>query len=187
MVKLYFICWNYSLSSGLHQAITWAKGDPDLCCHLASLDHNELKGIPYCWPSEQQIHFTSSFSTHVCLGPAMRRHQELFSEWDSSIVCPLFWLWFRFGSIIFWYSLSKVKSNQSFLIIYITIKMSSKGTKHWNWSHHSNSLQLDQLLDHFVYAPSQWETTLQYNVISHWLGTCTAWPLQLFKPCHTTH
>ena len=27
--------------------------------------------------------------------------------------------------------------------------------------------------DHFAYAPSQWETTLQYNVTSHWLGTHT--------------
>ena len=25
------------------QAITWAKVDPDLCCHMASLDHNGLK------------------------------------------------------------------------------------------------------------------------------------------------
>ena len=27
--------------------------------------------------------------------------------------------------------------------------------------------------DHFVYAPSQWETTLQCNVVSHWLGAFT--------------
>ena len=27
--------------------------------------------------------------------------------------------------------------------------------------------------DHFVYAPSQWETTLQCNVVSHWLGAYT--------------
>ena len=29
--------------------------------------------------------------------------------------------------------------------------------------------------DHFVYVPSQWETTLQYNIISYWLGTYTKW------------
>ena len=30
--------------------------------------------------------------------------------------------------------------------------------------------------NHFVvYAPSQWETTLQCNIVSHWLGTCTKW------------
>ena len=31
---------------------------------------------------------------------------------------------------------------------------------------------------HFVYAPSQWETTLHCNVVSHWLGTyvlCISW------------
>ena len=27
--------------------------------------------------------------------------------------------------------------------------------------------------DHFMYAPSQWETTLQCNVVSHWLGAYT--------------
>ena len=26
--------------------------------------------------------------------------------------------------------------------------------------------------DHFAYAPSQWETRLQRNVVSHWLGAC---------------
>ena len=31
--------------------------------------------------------------------------------------------------------------------------------------------------DHFVYAPSQWETTLQCNVVSHWLGAYTKWSL----------
>ena len=31
--------------------------------------------------------------------------------------------------------------------------------------------------DQFVYAPYQWETTLQCNVVSHWLGTYTKWSL----------
>ena len=38
-------------------------------------------------------------------------------------------------------------------------------------------LHLDR--DHFVYAPSQWETTLQCNVVSHWLGAFTKWALLL--------
>ena len=33
-------------------------------------------------------------------------------------------------------------------------------------------------LDHFVNAPSQWETTLHRNFVSHWLGTFTKWSLQ---------
>ena len=32
--------------------------------------------------------------------------------------------------------------------------------------------------DHFVYAPSQWETTLHCNVISHWLGADVYAPSQ---------
>ena len=31
--------------------------------------------------------------------------------------------------------------------------------------------------DHSVYVPIQWETTLQCNVVSHWLGTYTKWSL----------
>ena len=31
--------------------------------------------------------------------------------------------------------------------------------------------------DYFVYAPSQWETTLQCNIASHWLDAYTKWCL----------
>ena len=31
---------------------------------------------------------------------------------------------------------------------------------------------------HFVYAPSQWETTLHCNVVSHWLGGYAKWSLE---------
>ena len=31
--------------------------------------------------------------------------------------------------------------------------------------------------DHFVYVPNQWQTTLQCNVVSYWLGTYTKWSL----------
>ena len=39
--------------------------------------------------------------------------------------------------------------------------------------------KLGKTRDHFVYAPSQWETTLQYNVVSHWLGAYTKWSLKI--------
>ena len=32
-----------------------------------------------------------------------------------------------------------------------------------------------------MHAPGQWETTLQCNVVSHWLGTCKKWSLG--HPC----
>ena len=34
--------------------------------------------------------------------------------------------------------------------------------------------------NHFVYVPSQWETTLHCNVVSHWLGAYTKWSM-LFR------
>ena len=38
--------------------------------------------------------------------------------------------------------------------------------------------------DHFVYAPSQWETTLHCNVASHWLGTYAKWFLETYYDWH---
>ena len=42
---------------------------------------------------------------------------------------------------------------------------------------HSKSVYIswDIFRDHFVHAPSPWQTTLQYNVVSHWLGAYTNW------------
>ena len=37
----------------------------------------------------------------------------------------------------------------------------------------------DTYIDHFVYAPSQWEMPLQCNVIYHWLDAYTKWSLHL--------
>ena len=33
--------------------------------------------------------------------------------------------------------------------------------------------------DHSVYGPSQWQTALQCNAVSHWLGPYTEWSLHL--------
>ena len=41
------------------------------------------------------------------------------------------------------------------------------------WKHGTEN----KLANHFVYAPSQWEMTLQYNSVYHWLGVCTKWSL----------
>ena len=57
------------------------------------------------------------------------------------------------------------------------VTMTGHRSKHVYWfigsvkEHHFNVL----LRDNFVYVPSQWETTLQYNVVSHWLGACSEW------------
>ena len=41
--------------------------------------------------------------------------------------------------------------------------------------------------DHFVCAPSQWEMSLHWNVISHWLGTFKKWSLfdRKLPPIHS--
>ena len=36
------MAWCLMLGAVRQQAITWANVDPDLCCHMASLGHNEL-------------------------------------------------------------------------------------------------------------------------------------------------
>ena len=47
----------------------------------------------------------------------------------------------------------------------------------------SDAWKVNIYRDHFVCAPSQWETTLQYNVVSHWLGAYTKWSLQITFCC----
>ena len=42
---------------------------------------------------------------------------------------------------------------------------------------HSTYYKIDTGRDHFAYAASQWETTLQCNVVSHWLGAYSKWYL----------
>ena len=48
----------------------------------------------------------------------------------------------------------------------------------WNWKHTSGWLTSPIRYGyHSVYAPSQWETALQWNAISHCLGAYTEWSL----------
>ena len=37
------------------------------------------------------------------------------------------------------------------------------------------AILMNVVKDCFVYAPSQWETTSQCNIVSHWLSTYTIW------------
>ena len=52
---------------------------------------------------------------------------------------------------------------------------------------------IGRVKDDFVFAPSEWETTLQCNVVSHWLGACTTSSMHVItdlqhtsSPYHTT-
>ena len=50
--------------------------------------------------------------------------------------------------------------------------------KHWPIVHNVSKHSLCPTnWDDCVYAPSQWETTLQCNVVSHWLGAYKKWSL----------
>ena len=53
----------------------------------------------------------------------------------------------------------------------------------WKWSdliaNCGISIKAHTCRDNFVYAPSQSETTLQCNVISHWLSAYIKWSLQM--------
>ena len=40
--------WLVNIGSGRQQAITWANVNPNLCCHMASLGHNELTILGCC-------------------------------------------------------------------------------------------------------------------------------------------
>ena len=61
----------------------------------------------------------------------------------------------------------KIIDNEFSVIYYMVIKLMLKQKGHWvHWNGNSN---------HFVYAPSQWETTLHCNVVSHWLDAYTKW------------
>ena len=50
----------------------------------------------------------------------------------------------------------------------------------WMCSHHCTVAENKIIHSHgsFLYAPSQWETTLQCNVVSHWLSACIIWSLR---------
>ena len=39
--------------------------------------------------------------------------------------------------------------------------------------------------DHFMSVPSQWQTTLQCNIVSHWLSAYTKWTLKISPTCST--
>ena len=53
-----------------------------------------------------------------------------------------------------------------------------------NRTRHGQRCQYDR--DNFAYAPSQWETTLHCNVVSHWLGVYAKWSLVGYETLSST-
>ena len=61
-----------------------------------------------------------------------------------------------------------------------------KGPVTWKMFPSDDVIMIVKFMDHFVYAPSQWEATLQRNVASHWLDAYTKWSLEVMQyvyPC----
>ena len=70
------------------------------------------------------------------------------------------------------------------------ISYEKHGQPLWCWNIQGKPCQyrgswcLGSFREHFVYAPSQWETVLQCNAVSHWLGAYAEWSLILVLPGH---
>ena len=54
------------------------------------------------------------------------------------------------------------------------------GGRYWSLLWEIDAISMDT----FVYAPSQWETTLHCNIVSHWLGAYTKWSLHFITKVH---
>ena len=107
---------------------------------------------------------------HWCLGAKAPDHQYPKCWRDINCIGPVSYsnITFKWNNIRKWnYILNNKNKKKSFM----------KGLI-FDLPDSNNSPR-----DHFVNAPNQWETTLQCNVVSHWLGAYTKWPL-LSMPCY---
>ena len=83
----------------------------------------------------------------------------------KTVVSPLLMCWRYHSFAELWLSaMSGVMCNRSWLVTEL-----QQGAD--NGCHYKSTVTASQHRDHFVYAPSQWETTLQCNVVPHWLDT----------------
>ena len=69
-------------------------------------------------------------------------------------------------------SINELMTGQQWFMYWLGLGLGNYYIVNWTWL---CSQRHDR--DHFLYVPSQWETTLQCNVVSHWLGTYTKWYL----------
>ena len=54
----------------------------------------------------------------------------------------------------------------------------------WSACRHNIRRYQHESMDHYVYAPCQWETALHCNAVSHWLGADTEWSLHDYGKWH---
>ena len=80
------------------------------------------------------------------------------------------------NNIFFGHPKIRTELSRKSLVIGVGVPHDSKRCRKSNRVFHPNGpVNWNTLLsrDYFVYVPKQWETTLQCNVIFHWLGTYT--------------
>ena len=71
-----------------------------------------------------------------------------------------------------WHILASTRWRQNLVTVIIINECNTLFLDHWSYCESAMKLFPD-FRDHFVYAPRQWKTALQFNVVSHWLGACT--------------
>ena len=119
------------------------------------------------------------YASNFCTSQQLPRFQK--KNIPEVLPAYLFLVWAVLDGVLWWQSAACGSQTAP-----------SRGKSHRDWKETEtlgyviNSFEKGRYLisilrDHFVYAPNQWETTLQYNVVSHWLGTCTKWSLN--TPC----
>ena len=100
-------------------------------------------------------------------GPVTRK---IFQFDDVSMVLKFPSLWINHETCVK-YTIQRLWCQCKIQIVLLSHQFTIISVIAWSYS----------MLSHFVYAPSQWETTLQRNVISHWLGAYKEWALRVCR------
>ena len=116
------------------------------------VDRKAFKFTPY-WSCLSHHHFYGFLSRDILphSGATWKISYEICTWFCGGLFCYYYRLWFRSTYFTF----------------------SPQDYHQWQcWTRNTScvAIWLD-LRDHLVYVPSQWEMTLQCNVVSHWLGT----------------
>ena len=109
-----------------------------------------------------------------------------FASWESQIIID----WIKGG--ILWVSENLSFNNWSILLgvqsifhvlcpSLLLLYATSCGTEPWLKIGLEVGLYKHNTRGHFMYVPTQWETTLRCKVASHWLDTYTKWSQQSLK------
>ena len=147
----------------------------------------------FFYPRALTISMFHKYHTFLCLGKIscvefQRYPLKFYTKYLTKTLKDIYFIWrqkmkstlsFKSSFIFFKPSPQQVTSTSGdhFTKIYLSTQIdqyfSSLSYIFFIWFEGGCEYQLNHSRDHFVYAPSQWETTLQCNVVSHWLGTYT--------------